>query len=64
MIDARWIAMKTDLQKETEAIFHRSGDVLLIDTIAKSDFDLILTSRTGQVKVTYVFREKCGQMGN
>jgi hypothetical protein len=52
--DARWTIIKAELQRETEAIFHRSGEVLLVDFAEKSDYELALTSRTGQLKVTYV----------
>ena len=54
MNDARWTAIKAELQRETEAIFQRSGKVLLVDSAENSDSDLTLTSRTGQLKVTYV----------
>ena len=52
--DARWTTIKAELQRETEAIFHRSGEVLLIDSVEKSDFELTVTSETGQLKITYV----------
>ena len=52
--DARWTTIKAELQRETEAIFHRSGEVLLLDSVEKSDFELTVTSETGQLKITYV----------
>jgi hypothetical protein len=54
MSDSRWRAIKAELHKATEAIFQRSDDVLLIDTIGKSDSEFALTSRTGQLKITYI----------
>jgi len=50
----RWKTIKAELQKETETIFYRSGDVLLIDSVGKFDSELELTSSTGQLKIKYV----------
>ena len=54
MKDARWPTIRAEPHRETEAIFHRSGEILLVDSAENSDSDLTLTSRTGQLKVTYV----------
>jgi hypothetical protein len=51
MSDSRWKTIKAELQKETETIFYRSGDVLLIDSVGKFDSELELTSSTGQLKM-------------
>jgi hypothetical protein len=54
MSDSRWKMIKAELQKETETIFYRYGDVLLIDSVGKFDSELELTSSTGQLKIKYV----------
>jgi hypothetical protein len=50
----QWQELKVALHQESEAIFHSSGDVVLVESSAESNSVIALISRTKHLKLVCV----------
>jgi len=48
-----WQVLKVDLHKESEAISHSSGEIVLVESSAGSDSEITLSAKARNLKLTF-----------